>query len=139
MSRLVLGLGNRLRGDDGAGAEVAHRVQTLPSKEVIDPGRLIDLWSRDDDVIVIDAVSSGAAIGTIHRLDLTQSQLPLTSVTSSHAFGLAEVVELARSLGKLPRSVRVYGIEIGRLSHGSSMSRSVAAAVEEVVAEIDGA
>jgi hydrogenase maturation protease len=139
MSQLVIGLGNRLRGDDGAGAEVARRVRTVPAHEVTDPASLFDMWSGDDGVIVIDAVSSGAPVGTIHRIDVTQSPLPLTSSTSSHAFGLAEVVELARSLGRLPRSVQVYGIEVGSLSPGSQMSPQVEAAVQEVVEEIDRA
>ena len=139
MSQLVLGLGNRLRGDDGAGAEVAARVRSVPSQQVNDPGTLLDIWSRSDDVIVVDAVYSGAPVGTIHRLSVEQSALPVTSATSSHAFGLAEVVELARVLGKLPSSVRVYGIEIDSLTPGEPLSPRVEAAVQEVVKEIDGA
>lgn len=139
MSRLVVGLGNNYRRDDGAGLAVARRVRSVPVREVNEPGNLLDMWRENDDVIVIDAVVSGAPAGTIHRMDVGRSPLPVRSTTSSHAFGLADVIELARSLDRLPRSIRVYGIEIGSLEPGRPMSPSVNEAVDAVAQEIDRA
>ncbi len=111
----------------------------MPVREVNEPGTLLDMWHKDDDVIVIDAVVSGAPTGTIHRMDVGRSPLPIRSATSSHAFGLADVIELARSLDRLPRSIQVYGIEVESLEPGTMMSQSVNAAVDAVAKEIDRA
>ena len=58
---------------------------------------------------------------------------------STHAIGVAEVVEIARALDRLPERLTVYGIEVGKMSHGSDLSPEVEAAVNTVVAEVGGA
>ncbi len=139
MSRLVVGLGNDYRSDDGAGLAVARRVRFGSVREVSEPGNLLDLWNEDDDVVLVDAVVSGAPEGTIHRIDAGRSPLPVRAITSSHSFGLADVIELGRSLDKLPRSLLLYGIEIGNLGPGQPMSPRVHEAVDAVAEEIDRA
>jgi hydrogenase maturation protease len=60
---------------------------------------LLESWKGADTVILIDAVASGAYPGTIHRLDARAQLLPAGFLhTSSHAFGVAQGVELARAL-----------------------------------------
>jgi hydrogenase maturation protease len=51
---------------------------------------------------------------------------------STHRFGLADALELARALGRLPPRVVVYGIEGSRFAPGRPMSPAVAAAVERL-------
>ncbi|MFN3981827.1 MAG: hydrogenase maturation protease [Caldilinea sp.] len=75
---LVLGIGNRWRGDDAAGLLTADalRAQKLPGvtiieTTVVDPA-LIDAWQDVGRLIVVDVVMSGAAVGTVHRLDLSR-------------------------------------------------------------------
>ena len=51
---------------------------------------------------------------------------------STHAFGAAEAIELARVLGRLPRRLIVVGIEGARFDAGVGLSPEVAAAVEDV-------
>ena len=69
-----------------------------------EPVGLIEEWTGADAVIVVDAVSSGAPPGTIHRLDPLAEPIPAAlSQGSTHAFGLAETIELARALDRLPR------------------------------------
>jgi hydrogenase maturation protease len=48
--------------------------------------------------------------------------------------GLADAIELARALGRLPPRVTVYGIEGERFDTGAPLSDSVAGAIDEVVA-----
>ena len=68
-----------------------------------EPVGLIEDWAGADAVIVVDAVSSGAPPGTIHRLDPLAEPIPAAlSQGSTHAFGLAETIELARTLDRLP-------------------------------------
>jgi hydrogenase maturation protease len=134
---LVIGVGNPRRGDDAAGLIAARlvrdRLAGVPGVSVIecdgDPARLIDRWSGARAVIVVDAVRSGAAPGRLHRIDVSARSLPAAlRPVSSHAFGLAEAIELARALGALPARLVVYGIEAGAFTVGSAPSPGVAAA-----------
>ena len=102
-----------------------------------EPVGLIEDWTGADAVIVVDAVSSGAPPGTVHRLDPLSHPIPATlSQGSTHAFGLAETIELARVLGRLPPQLAVYGIEGERFAAGQQLSAAVAAAVEQVRLEL---
>jgi hydrogenase maturation protease len=102
-----------------------------------EPVGLIDDWTGADVVIVVDAVSSGAPPGTIHRLDPLSEPIPAAlSQGSTHAFGLAETIELARALDRLPPRLTVYGIEGEAFGAGDELSGPVRAAVEAVRLEI---
>lgn len=137
--RLVIGVGNPLRGDDGAGPEVARRVRTAQSRcTTVGSVELLDMWEGADEVIIVDAARSGTQPGTIHCFDARESVLPARTLnTSTHSLGVAQVVELARILGRLPERLRVYGIEVADLTEGSQLSAAVEMAVQELVREID--
>jgi hydrogenase maturation protease len=132
----VIGLGNEWRHDDGVGLEVARRLggRGLDGE----PIGLVEALAGDDGVVIVDAVSSGAPPGTLHRFDAAGEPLParLFGTSSTHALGLAEALELARSLGRLPDRVLVYGIEAGDCSFGKGLTPRVAHAVNRVVEEV---
>lgn len=139
MSRLVIGVGNTSRSDDGVGVVVALRTG-LHGVVASSPLQVMDLWADADDVVVVDAARSGDTPGTIHRFDAGTDALPTGVLGSStHLFGLAEVIELARTLDRLPERLTVYGIEVGGLSHGGELSPEVESAVATVVAEVSSA
>ena len=138
---LVIGLGNSFRGDDGAGPAVARALRDEVRARVRvyegEPVGLIEDWTGADAVIVIDAVSSDAPPGTIHRLDALAEPIPAAlSQGSTHAFGLAETIELARALDRLPPQLNVLGIEGERFAAGQELSPPVQAAVEHVRREL---
>ena len=83
------------------------------------------------------SVRSGAPPGTIHRFDATVEKLPSWfSHSSSHSFGVAEAIELARSMGGLPPCLIVYGIEGLNFSAGTELLPEVAEAVRPAAARI---
>jgi hydrogenase maturation protease len=140
---LVIGIGNAWRSDDAAGLAVARALQESPppGAEVLaregEPTELIDVWAGKDAVWLVDAVSSGAAPGTVHRLDASAEPLPAALFrVSSHLVGLAEAIELARALDRLPVRVVVYGIEGARFEAGEGLSPEVADAVARVAAAV---
>jgi hydrogenase maturation protease len=55
---------------------------------------------------------------------------------STHAFGLAEAVELARALGRLPRFLVVYGVEGKCFTPGAALSAGVEAAAADAAARV---
>jgi hydrogenase maturation protease len=131
----VIGVGNPWRGDDGAGLEVARRVGGVPYKG--DGTGLIDVWDHAADVVVVDAAAAAVAPGTIHRFDAAASPLPARSLrSSSHHFGVADAVELARSLDRLPARLTVYAIEGEDFAAGHELSPAVRRAVDQVVGEL---
>jgi hydrogenase maturation protease len=140
---LVVGIGNPDRGDDGFGPAVARRLRGRhPSGACIlersgDAIALIEDWVGFPSVIVVDAVAPISEPGRVHRLDLTGSPLPIGfAPRSSHAFGIAETVELARNLGRLPRFLIAYLVEGEQFATGAPVSPAVAEAIEMVAERI---
>ena len=139
-SALVVGIGNSLRADDSAGILVAAEIgrRNLPFLKVVehagDGASLMELWEKAGRVIVVDAVVSGAAPGTIRRIDAIRDPLPgWLSEVSTHGLGLAQAVELARSMNQFPRRLIIYGIEGRTFEIGGALSVEVRAAVPRVV------
>jgi hydrogenase maturation protease len=138
---VVIGVGNALRRDDGVGLAVAERVRAAGGVEVVacedEPSRMLDAWEGADTALVVDAVASGAAPGTVHRYDAAEGALPVGVFRgSTHAFGVGETIELARALGRLPPRVRLYGVEGAAFSAGEGLTPEVEAAVEPLVGEL---
>jgi hydrogenase maturation protease len=135
-------VGNEWRSDDGAGLEVARRLRAAGARAVEREGEpidLIDMWADEPQTTVIDAVSSGAEPGTIHRVDAGQTRLPAELFRgSTHALGVAEAVELARALGRLPPRLTVIGIEGAAFTAGKGLTSAVEDAVARVVRELLG-
>jgi hydrogenase maturation protease len=98
---------------------------------------LMEAWAAAQQVIIIDATASGAAPGTIHRLDAQAQPIPAEFFHySTHDFGVAEAIEMARVLGRLPASLIIYGIEGSTFGFGAELTPAVAQAVPEVVQRI---
>jgi hydrogenase maturation protease len=139
----VIGVGNPWRSDDAVGLAVARELAgTLPEGVDVleregEPASLIDTWEGAESVWLADAISSGAAAGTVRRLDAGEHELPAEMFrTSTHHLGLAEAVELARALGKLPQHLVVYGIEGATFDIGDELTPEVRAASERVAGAI---
>jgi hydrogenase maturation protease len=141
---LIIGVGQPMRSDDAVGREVVSLLQEggLPDgvscrESTGDGMSLLSLWEGADQVILIDALSSGAAPGAFRVFDIHKEPLPADFfVTSSHLWGVAEAVQMGRVLGQLPASFRVVGIEGANFGYGATLTPDVAAAVPEVVAWI---
>lgn len=142
-TRLCIGIGNDLRTDDGVGLWVARRLTACnpPGVTIIEASgegaALMDSWQGAVTAILVDAVSSGAAPGTIHYYAIHEKPLPVQLRTfSTHAFGVAEAVELGRMMGLLPDQLIFYGIEGADFSFGNSLSAVVEQAGQQVVDHI---
>lgn len=142
----VIGVGNPFRGDDGAGRAVARRVRErgLPGVDVVETSgegtALMDAWEEAETVILIDAVRSGAPPGTLYRFDARAADLPAPFFHgSTHTFGVAEAVALARLLEQLPPALLVYGIAGACFGPGADLSPRVEQAAEQLAGRIAAA
>jgi hydrogenase maturation protease len=136
---IVVGVGNAWRGDDAAGLAVARRLRELapPGVDVREhegeASGLVDTLTEADAVVVIDAASSRGRPGAVWRFDAAAAPLPARAVRSStHAFGIPDAIELARSLGRIPRRLEVIAIEGADFTAGATLTPDVAQSVGEV-------
>jgi hydrogenase maturation protease len=144
MSRcVVIGVGNPDRGDDAAGLELARRLGQHPPRgaevRVCTGGAfaLLEAWRGSERAVLVDAAEGGGRPGAIHRFEAHRQALPAwLRHASTHSPGLAEAVELARSLGELPPEVVVYAIEGGAFGLGGPLSPPVRRAIGRVEARI---
>jgi hydrogenase maturation protease len=143
MRTVVIGVGNEFRGDDAAGRVAARRLAELatPDLAVLESSgealSLMERWSGAARAIVIDASSTGLPPGNVQRFDASHEALPSHYFhTSTHAFSVAEAIEMARSLGELPASVIVFAIEGESFEHGTGLTPSAEIGVSEVVQRI---
>jgi hydrogenase maturation protease len=138
---LIIGIGNPDRGDDAAGVLVARRLRERGIEAIEHTGatlNLLNVWGASDHVIIADAVISGAAAGSIQVWDPWKGPLQrITFRASTHEFSLADVVELARTLGRLPKWIRIYGIEGKDFDAGTAPCTEVVSAAERVAEEIE--
>lgn len=137
---LIIGLGNLDRGDDAAGILVARGLADRGIEAIGHTGGTLDLmeiWENAGEVIIVDAVLSGAPVGTMHKWDARTIELPNDALRSStHALGLTDAIELARALDRLPAKVTIYGIEAARFVAGTPPSPGVLAGIERAVEQI---
>ncbi|NUM54566.1 MAG: hydrogenase maturation protease [Candidatus Hydrogenedentes bacterium] len=141
---LVIGVGNRLRGDDAAGPRVADNIRSraLPGVHIIDHSgegaSLMEAWQSGETVFLVDAADSGGESGQIYEFAAHERSLPARFFRySTHAFSVAESIELARVLDRLPARLHVYAIEGRDFGAGGTMSTEVSRAVEVVSDRIE--
>ena len=140
---IVIGLGHYGRGDDAAGLLAARRVQeaTLPHVPVFlcpgDCSRLLEMWAGTENVMLIDAVSSGAEPGKTHKWDVKTDPLETSwFALSTHAFGPLDAIALAKALKQLPENLWIYGIESKQFGLGDDVSPEVQSAIETIAQRV---
>jgi hydrogenase maturation protease len=139
---LVIGVGNRDRGDDGVGPFVCDRVAEarLPGVDaVVLEGSVLDLamhWDADDHVVVVDAAAPAGRPGRVTQVDAVAHHLRAPSASSTHTVDVGAAVELARALGRMPAELRIVGIEGASFEFGDALHPGVLRAAMRVVAAI---
>ena len=135
----VICCGNPNRADDSAALLVAQQLRESGIQAEIQPGDALDLiesWDETDDVIVVDATVTGAAPGTVRVWDGTLPEQVVTGSASTHGLGVAEAIYLAEILHRLPKHLRVYGIEGKEFRPGEQISPEVRDAAYKVAKQI---
>jgi len=137
----VLGCGNPFASDDSAGLEVVRRLRAadvvdcelleLPQAGV----ELMEVLDGTENVVLIDAVLSGAPPGTIHLVPLPSQAVEPRALgsISSHGWGVAEILRLRTALGYPSPRLLLVGIEIESAVAGGVPSPAVEEAIRIVV------
>jgi hydrogenase maturation protease len=151
MSTRVIGVGSPF-GDDRAGWEVVAALEATLRSATAPPLRvdiracdrpgaaLVHLLAGVEHAVIIDvALSAGSPAGSVRWIG--EREIEARRAASSHGFGLAEALALARALGDAPSQVSVLAISATHLE-GDALSdpvrEAVPVAVREVLARICG-
>lgn len=128
---LVIGVGNRDRGDDAVGPVVCDLLDSARAPGVetlVFEGSVVDLsshWGPDDRVIVVDAAAPAGRPGFVSETDGLASRLTAPAPVSTHAVDVGAAVELARAVGRLPATLRIVGIEGESFDFGDDLRPAV--------------
>ncbi|MFI8239263.1 hydrogenase maturation protease [Streptomyces sp. NPDC085866] len=137
---VVIGVGNPLRGDDGAGPAVVEALRgSVPDDTVLavsdgEPGRMLELWRGADTAVVVEALRlHESRPGALHTLTATQAAGRARGTASTHALGLGECLALAEALDLLPRKVVVHAVEVADVELGTGLSEPVRSALPALI------
>jgi hydrogenase maturation protease len=141
---LILGVGNPLMGDDGAGIEAARMLTeaNLPAnitvKDAATPGWALVEWIKDwPAVVIVDAMQMGLKPGEWQCFDAGDVRFTSSEgAVSLHDSDLAGGLALAEALDLLPPQLTFYGIEPESTEHGMQLSPAVSANLPELVKNI---
>jgi hydrogenase 3 maturation protease len=137
MKRMLLGVGNRLSHDDGAGPAVARALHDSDWMAV-DCGTSFEnaaglvARERPDLLVIVDAAHMGSSPGTVLRLAVDAQD---SMLASTHGLPLSFVLEHVRSFAN---STVLIGIEPADLSFGEGLSPEVGAATRRLVGLLRG-
>jgi hydrogenase maturation protease len=101
---------------------------------------LLDAWTGHPKVILVDAILTGAAPGTLHRFEIKNGanveQFERSLGSSSHGFGIAEAFRLGRLTKNVPSEAVIYGIEAANFEWGAGLSSEVHGAVQRLASAL---
>lgn len=141
MSARVIGVGQRLAGDDGVGVRVAERLRSLGLEDVevafaASATDLIAALTGVRRVIVVDAVLGSGAPGHLHVATPEDFDAQRLVAITTHGLDLPAAVALARALypDTVAPEIQIVGIEIERPEAlAEALSPPATAAVEAAV------
>jgi hydrogenase 3 maturation protease len=129
---LIIGIGNRLRGDDGAGPLLIDNLRGKVEATLLDVGEeplnylgVVDSAAADT-ILVFDTVEMGRPPGSIVRLKL--EDLSESAALSTHSIPVRHVLKLVEM--RTHANLVLFGVQARTLRLGSEMSAEVESAVK---------
>jgi hydrogenase maturation protease len=139
----VIGIGNPLMGDDGAGTAV---LDVLSEKGLPDGVEVIELGSggltllhRMEDfesVVLADAVDFGGKPGEVRLFSPDEVDSVKTMGYSLHDVDILKVIELARQMDQCPDRIMIAAIQPENLRPSTELSPSVSANLRDLADRI---
>ncbi len=143
-SAVVLGLGNRLLGDDAAGPLVIDRLAQRPpiGATLVDGGTVgLALLPAIEDaaaLVAVDAARFGAEPGTVRVFEGgAMDALLRGGKRSAHEVALADLVGAAALTGRLPGRRALVAVEPAQTGIGAGPSVAVAQALPAMCVAVE--
>jgi hydrogenase maturation protease len=139
---LVLGVGNVLLEDEGLGVRalevLQRRYRAPPGLEWLDGGTtgmgLLDIISDCEHLLVLDAVQTGAAPGTLVKMTNQEVPVYFGLRVTPHQLGLSDVLATLELTGEQPDSVTVLGLVPESMELSLELSAGIQSRLEALVA-----
>ena len=143
MKTIILGVGNKILGDDGVGIHVVDELKKhIDNKQItIDTAttggmNLLELMLGYDKAIIIDAVKTeNGKKGDVKKIPFTESST--VHSFNPHNLSLLEAVEMVKKLGetRIPNEIIIIGVLLDELplEFKDKLSPKIAAAVPKAV------
>jgi len=130
---LILGLGNVLMDDDGAGVVVVNDLKNCLKEsehlKIIDGGTLgLDLlnyiqWA--EKLIIVDAIDMDFEPGTVIKAEGEDIDPIFESKLSPHQMGLKDILLAAELLDQRPKDIVLFGIQVKSINMNMTLSDEV--------------
>lgn len=141
---LILGIGNTLLGDEGAGVRTMELLRDSHAGdciEFVDGGTLSFTLSRyieeADNLIVIDAANIGGAAGECRCfIDAEMDEFLSRGGRSVHEVSLSDLLDIARLVDRLPHRRALFGIQPQHVNWGEQLSPPVSCAVRDTAEKV---
>ena len=134
----VIGIGNILMGDDGAGVKVLNLLPDSVSKIELATGGMTLLHKLEnlDMAILCDAVDFDGQPGEVRVFRPEEVDSIKTLGYSLHDIDILKVLELAKKMGQLPETVFIAAIQPVNLEFSEVLSPEVEANLPELASKI---
>jgi len=137
---VVIGVGNSILSDDGVGVHAIRLLQgdsRVPAGvSILDGGtlglELVPYASDASRVLLLDAVNSGAAPGTLVRM-AASDLLGAKGGWSAHQLGVADLISALALVSTGPQDIVVLGVQPANTDWGTTLSPAVDAALSPLV------
>jgi hydrogenase maturation protease len=136
---VILGIGNPLMGDDGAGAYVVEQLELRqPAAELVSLDTpsyaMLTYLQGKKRALIVDAAFFNGRPGEVRQAGLGDIETVGTEgALNLHEAGLIKVLRYAQLLELLPDTVSIYCIQAGAVSPGTYLSPAVKAGAEQAV------
>jgi hydrogenase maturation protease len=137
---VVIGIGNTILSDDGVGVHAARLLQGDPrvpaGVTILDGGtiglELLPYAADASRVLLLDAVNSGKAPGTLTRMTATDL-LDTSTGLSVHQLGVADLIAALALVSTRPQDIVVLGVQPANTDWGTCLSPDVEVALTHLV------
>ena len=138
MKRVVLGIGNTIMADEGAGVRcIEWLAGRLPDDVLaVDGGtstnELLEDLESADLLIIVDAIVTREPPGTILRLEGDRIPSAFSNKLSPHQHGINDVLANLALLDRPPRRLVLFATAPSKVELGMELSPEVAAVIPKV-------
>lgn len=135
----IIGVGNYLMGDEGAGVHAAHKLRDKLKRDdcdIIDGGvpsiSLLHMIEDRELVIIIDCAEFGGKPGEIISFRPDDVKREANSIISLHGSDLLSTLDVGTALGLKMPLIWIIGIQPLKLEMSRELSPEVQASVDNI-------
>ena len=144
MMAKIIGLGNRLRGDDAIGPIVIEEIENLEAGrylQLIDAGAdsftVLEHLLDEEPLVIVDCARMGKSAGEIAVFNGDEDKFNISeNAISLHGFSLAETISIAKGTGEPMAEYTIIGIEPESIEFNEPLSTTLKNSLTGIVSTV---